>query len=268
MERTAPPPRGGRRSTCASCSPTTRPGRELTLTVGDLHVDYSKQRVTRETLTLLLDLARAADVEGSRDAMFAGEHINTTEDRAVLHTALRLPADAELTVDGQDVVADVHEVLDAMGAFTDRLRTGEWTGATGSASRTVVNIGIGGSDLGPVMVYQALRHYADAGISARFVSNVDPADLVAKLDGLDPATTLFIIASKTFSTLETLTNATAAAPLAGRRARRGRGRQALRRGVAPTPSWSPTSASTPPTCSASGTGSAAATRSTPRSACR
>ena len=142
--------------------------------------------------------------------MFAGEHINTSEDRAVLHTALRLPRDAELIVDGQDVVADVHEVLDAMGDFTDRLRSGEWTGATGERIKTVVNIGIGGSDLGPVMVYQALRHYADAGISARFVSNVDPADLVAKLDGLDPATTLFIVASKTFSTLETLTNATAA----------------------------------------------------------
>ena len=185
-------------------------GRELVLTVGDLYVDYSKHRVTRETLGLLLDLARAADLEGRRDAMFAGEHINTSEDRAVLHTALRLPKDAELTVDGQDVVADVHEVLDAMGAFTDKLRSGEWTGATGERIKTVVNIGIGGSDLGPVMVYQALRHYADAGISARFVSNVDPADLVAKLDGIDPSSTLFVVASKTFSTLETLTNATAA----------------------------------------------------------
>ncbi|GAS98625.1 glucose-6-phosphate isomerase [Mycolicibacterium canariasense] len=185
-------------------------GTELTLTVGDLYIDYSKHRVTRETLDLLVDLAKAADLEGRRDAMFSGEHINTSEDRAVLHTALRLPRGAQLTVDGQDVVADVHEVLDAMGAFTDRLRSGEWTGATGQRITTVVNIGIGGSDLGPVMVYDALRHYADAGISARFVSNVDPADLVAKLDGLDPATTLFIVASKTFSTLETLTNATAA----------------------------------------------------------
>ena len=185
-------------------------GQELTLTVGDLYIDYSKHRVTRETLKLLVDLAKAADLESHRDAMFAGEHINTSEDRAVLHTALRLPKGAELTVDGQDVVADVHEVLDAMGSFTDRLRSGEWTGATGERIKTVVNIGIGGSDLGPVMVYQALRHYADAGISARFVSNVDPADLVAKLDGLEPATTLFIVASKTFSTLETLTNATAA----------------------------------------------------------
>ena len=185
-------------------------GSELTLTVGDLYIDYSKHRVTRQTLTLLTDLARAAGLEERRDAMYAGEHINTSEDRAVLHTALRLPRTAKLTVDGQDVVADVHEVLDAMGDFTDRLRSGAWTGATGKRIETVVNIGIGGSDLGPAMVYQALRHYVDAGISARFVSNVDPADLVAKLDGLDPATTLFIVASKTFTTLETLTNATAA----------------------------------------------------------
>ena len=185
-------------------------GTDLTLTVGDLYIDYSKHRVSRETLALLVDLATAANLEGRRDAMYAGEHINTSEGRAVLHTALRLPKGAELTVDGQDVVADVHAVLDAMGEFTDRLRSGAWTGATGARITTVVNIGIGGSDLGPVMVYDALRHYADAGISARFVSNVDPADLVAKLDGLDPATTLFVIASKTFSTLETLTNATAA----------------------------------------------------------
>ena len=185
-------------------------GRELTLTVGDLYIDYSKHRVTRETLTLLVDLARAAGLEQRRDAMFAGEHINTSEDRAVLHTALRLPRDAALEVDGQNAVADVHAVLDAMGGFTDRLRSGEWTGATGKRIETVVNIGIGGSDLGPAMAYQALRHYADGGIAARFVSNVDPADLVAKLDGLDPATTLFVVASKTFTTLETLTNATAA----------------------------------------------------------
>ena len=185
-------------------------GTELALTVGDLYIDYSKHRVTRETLGLLLDLARAAGLPERRDVMFSGEHINTSENRAVLHTALRVPRDAQLTVDGQDVVADVHEVLDRMGDFTDRLRSGEWRGATGERITTVVNIGIGGSDLGPVMVYQALRHYADAGVSARFVSNVDPADLVAKLDGLDPAATLFIVASKTFSTLETLTNATAA----------------------------------------------------------
>jgi glucose-6-phosphate isomerase len=185
-------------------------GRELTVSVGDLYIDYSKHRVTRDTLRLLVDLARAANLEERRAQMFSGVHINTSEDRAVLHTALRLPRDTELTVDGQNVVEDVHAVLDAMGDFTDRLRSGEWTGATGERIKTVVNIGIGGSDLGPVMVYQALRHYADAGISARFVSNVDPADLIAAVADLDPATTLFIVASKTFSTLETLTNATAA----------------------------------------------------------
>jgi glucose-6-phosphate isomerase len=185
-------------------------GRELTVTVGDLYIDYSKHRITRETIELLTDLARAAHLEERRDAMFAGEHINVSENRAVLHIALRLPRDAELMVDGHNVVEDVHAVLDRMGEFTDRVRSGEWTGATGQRISTVVNIGIGGSDLGPVMVYQALRHYVDAGISARFVSNVDPADLIAKLADLDPATTLFVVSSKTFSTLETLTNATAA----------------------------------------------------------
>ncbi|ORI13784.1 glucose-6-phosphate isomerase [Rhodococcus sp. 1163] len=185
-------------------------GREFTLDAGELHIDYSKHRIDRATLSLLVELARTADVEGHRDAMFAGKHINTSEDRAVLHTALRLPADATLEVDGQNIVADVHEVLTRMGEFTDRVRSGEWVGASGQKIRTVVNIGIGGSDLGPVMVYRALRHYATAGIEARFVSNVDPADLVAALADLDPATTLFVIASKTFSTLETLTNATGA----------------------------------------------------------
>ncbi|MGB3331350.1 MAG: glucose-6-phosphate isomerase [Mycobacterium sp.] len=185
-------------------------GTRFTAAVGDLYIDYSKHRITSETVRLLVDLAQTAGLEDRRDAMFAGVHINTSEDRAVLHTALRLPRNADLHVDGQDVVADVHAVLDAMGDFTDRLRSGEWTGATGKRIETVVNIGIGGSDLGPVMVDRALRHYADAGISARFVSNVDPADLIAKLAGLDPASTLFVVASKTFSTLETLTNATAA----------------------------------------------------------
>ena len=143
-----------------------------------------------EELTLRDDRQRGvpATLEQSRDAMFSGVHINTSEDRAVLHTALRLPRGAELDVDGQNVVSDVHDVLDRMGDFTDRLRSGEWTGATGQRITTVVNIGIGGSDLGPVMVYEALRHYADAGISARFVSNVDPADLVAKERGIAEAT--------------------------------------------------------------------------------
>ncbi|NLE79306.1 MAG: glucose-6-phosphate isomerase, partial [Rhodococcus sp.] len=185
-------------------------GRELRVTAGDLYIDYSKHRVDRTALALLVDLARAAGVEERRDTMFAGGHINTSEDRAVLHTALRLPKSAELTVDGENVVSDVHEVLDRMGDFTDRVRSGQWRGATGKKIETVVNIGIGGSDLGPVMVYRALRHYADAGITVRFISNIDPSDLVRSLNGLDPATTLFVVASKTFSTLETLTNATAA----------------------------------------------------------
>ena len=180
-------------------------GRELTVDVGDLHIDYSKHRVLRETLELLFSLAREVGLTDRRDDMFAGAHINTSEDRAVLHTALRLPADASLTVDGQNVVADVHEVLDAMGAFTDKLRSGEWKGHTGKPITDVVNIGIGGSDLGPVMVYQALRHYVDSSIRCHFVSNVDPADLVGTLADLDAETTLFIIASKTFTTLETLT---------------------------------------------------------------
>ncbi|MBF6330554.1 glucose-6-phosphate isomerase [Nocardia transvalensis] len=185
-------------------------GRELTVRVADLHIDYSKHRVTRETLDLLVQLAEAARVPERRDAMFGGEHINTSEDRAVGHVALRLPAGTSMTIDGADAGAQVHDVLRRMGEFTDALRSGRWRGATGERISTVVNIGIGGSDLGPVMVHQALRHYADAGISARFVSNIDPADLTAKLADLNPATTLFIVASKTFSTLETLTNATAA----------------------------------------------------------
>ncbi|MEU7631556.1 glucose-6-phosphate isomerase [Nocardia sp. NPDC049220] len=185
-------------------------GSELTVRVGDLHIDYSKHRVTRETLHLLVELADEAGVPERRDAMYRGEHINTSEDRAVGHVALRMPEGETVAIDGVDAGAEVHDVLRRMGEFTDAVRSGEWRGATGERITTIVNIGIGGSDLGPVMVHQALRHYADAGIGARFVSNVDPADLVAKLDGLDPATTLFVVASKTFATLETLTNATAA----------------------------------------------------------
>lgn len=190
----------------------TEPGRAeaFTLTAADLYIDYSKHLITGRTRELLLDLARTCGVEAHRDRMLAGDHINTSEDRAVLHTALRLPREARLTVDGQDVVADVHAVLDKMGEFTDRVRDGRWRGATGERITTVVNIGIGGSDLGPVMVYRALRHYVDAGVEARFVSNIDPSDLTNNLQGLDPARTLFIVASKTFSTLETLSNATAA----------------------------------------------------------
>ncbi len=188
------------------------PGRaaRLSAAAGDLHLDYSKHRVTDETVRLLLAVARRAGVEARRDAMFAGEHINTTEDRAVLHVALRMPATAHLVVDGQDVVADVHAVLDRMAALAERIRSGEWRGATGKPIAAVVNIGIGGSDLGPAMAAEALADAADPAITCRFVSNVDPVDLAAKTADLDPATTLFVVSSKTFTTLETLTNAEAA----------------------------------------------------------
>ncbi|MFI6738282.1 glucose-6-phosphate isomerase [Nonomuraea sp. NPDC050451] len=185
------------------------PGRagRMTVTAGDLFLDYAKQRATGETIDLLVALAERAGLRERIAAMFGGEHINVSEDRAVLHVALRLPRAAELVVDGQDVVADVHAVLEKMGAFADRVRSKEWKGATGKPIETVVNIGIGGSDLGPAMAYEALRDYADAGVAARFVSNIDPADITGNLAGLDPATTLFVVSSKTFTTLETLTNA-------------------------------------------------------------
>lgn len=182
---------------------------KLSYRAGDLYFDLSKNLVTDETLKLLVDLGRACGVEERRDAMFSGEHINTTEDRAVLHTALRRPASqkGELIVDGQDVVADVHEVLDRMYAFADRVRSGEWKGVSGKKIEHVVSIGIGGSDLGPVMVYEAMKPYLDAGIDCRYISNIDPNDMAEKVKGLDAETTLVIIVSKTFTTLETLTNA-------------------------------------------------------------
>ena len=175
----------------------------------DLHFDLSKNLIDQKTVDLLCGLARAVKLEERRDAMYAGEHINTTEDRAVLHTALRRPASekGQLIVDGQDVVADVHEVLDRMYAFAERVRSGEWKGVTGKKIEHVVSIGIGGSDLGPVMVYEALRPYANADIDCRYISNIDPNDAAEKLRGLDPETTLVIVVSKTFTTLETLTNA-------------------------------------------------------------
>ncbi|MGY1742038.1 MULTISPECIES: glucose-6-phosphate isomerase [unclassified Blastococcus] len=185
-------------------------GRRLTRRVADLVVDHSKHRVTDETLGLLLALAERAGVKQRIDAMFAGEHVNATEDRAVLHVALRAPASTELVVDGQDVTRDVHEVLDRMAGFAERVRSGEWRGHTGRPIRAVVNIGIGGSDLGPAMAYTALRAYADRGITARFVSNIDPTDFAEATRDLDPAETLFVVSSKTFTTLETLTNATVA----------------------------------------------------------
>ena len=190
----------------------SNPGRAdaLTLTAADLTVDLSKHRITDETIGLLCDLARRAELEERRDAMFAGERINTTEDRAVLHTALRAPAGTEILEDGANVVPDVHEVLERAGAFAERVRSGSWTGATGQRISTVINIGIGGSDLGPVMAYEALRAHRHPEIDCRFVSNIDGSDLVAALAGADPASTLFVISSKTFTTIETITNATSA----------------------------------------------------------
>jgi glucose-6-phosphate isomerase len=175
-----------------------------------LFLDYSKNRITDETVDLLGALAAESGVPDRIAAMFAGEHINVSEDRAVLHVALRMPRSASLIVDGVDVVKQVHEVLDRMAAFSDRVRSGEWTGHTGRPIRNVVNIGIGGSDLGPVMAYEALRHYSDRGLTFRFVSNVDSTDIVEATRDLDPAETLFIVSSKTFTTLETMTNAQSA----------------------------------------------------------
>ncbi|WP_237209806.1 glucose-6-phosphate isomerase [Rothia nasimurium] len=182
---------------------------KLSFTAADLYVDLSKNLITEETLALLTQLAEEVNLEERRDAMFAGERINVTEDRAVLHTALRRPKGATpaLVVDGQDVDADVHEVLAKVYDFADRVRSGEWVGITGKRIETVVNIGIGGSDLGPVMVYEALKPYAQPGLTARFISNIDPTDAAETVKDLDPETTLFIVASKTFGTLETLTNA-------------------------------------------------------------
>ncbi|MFE4830071.1 glucose-6-phosphate isomerase [Streptomyces sp. NPDC056672] len=185
-------------------------GTGYTLRVGDLYLDYSKHLVTDETLALLRELAAATGVAELRDAMFRGEKINTTEDRAVLHTALRAPRDAVIEVDGENVVPAVHAVLDRMSAFADRIRSGEWTGHTGRPIKNVINIGIGGSDLGPAMAYEVLRSFTDRDLTVRFVSNVDGADLHEAVRDLDPAETLFIVASKTFTTIETITNATSA----------------------------------------------------------
>ncbi len=179
----------------------------LTFTAADLHVDLSKSFLHGDVLPALLALADEVGLERRRDAMFAGQHINVTEDRAVLHTALRLPAGAALEVDGQDVVAEVHDVLRRVYAFAEQVRSGTWTGVTGERVRTVVNIGIGGSDLGPVMAYEALAPYRDPALECRFISNIDPTDAATTLADLDPATTLFVVSSKTFGTLETLTNA-------------------------------------------------------------
>ena len=182
-------------------------GERLVAEGAGLFLDYSKNRITDETMTLLARLAGERGVAERRDAMFRGEHINVSEDRAVLHVALRMPKERSLVVDGEDLVKEVHAVLDRMAAFADRIRSGEWKGHTGKPIRNVVNIGIGGSDLGPVMAYEALRHYARRDMTFRFVSNVDGTDFTEKTRDLDPEQTLFVISSKTFTTLETMTNA-------------------------------------------------------------
>ena len=188
------------------------PGRveRLTLEAAGIHADLSKHLVTEETMRLLVALASARDVAGRRDAMYRGERVNTTEDRAALHIALRLPRDRSLLVDGVDVVREVHDVLDRMAAFADGVRSGEWRGQTGLPIRAVVSIGIGGSDLGPAMAYEALRAYAAPELDVRFVANVDATDLVEALRGLEPAETLVVVSSKTFTTVETMTNARSA----------------------------------------------------------
>jgi glucose-6-phosphate isomerase len=185
-------------------------GERLCAEAAGLYLDYSKNRVTDETMRLLTELAAESGVPERRDAMFRGEHINVSEDRAVLHVALRMPRTASLVVDGTDVVRQVHEVLDRMADFANRVRSGEWKGHTGKPIRNVINVGIGGSDLGPVMAYEALQHYATRDITFRFVSNVDSTDFVEATRDLNADETLFIISSKTFGTLETLTNATSA----------------------------------------------------------
>jgi glucose-6-phosphate isomerase len=185
-------------------------GERLAVEAAGLHLDYSKHRITDETLRLLLQLAEETGLRGRIDAMFRGDKINTTERRAVLHVALRAPRDRKILLDGVDVVPQVHAVLDRMFAFAERVRGGGWLGHTGQRIRSVVNLGIGGSDLGPAMAHAALRHYAERSLDVRFVSNVDPTDLAEATRDLDPASTLFIVASKTFTTLETMTNARAA----------------------------------------------------------
>jgi len=185
-------------------------GERLNTEAAGIFLDYSKNRVTEETLLLLLQLAEESGLRQAIDAMFRGDKINLTEDRAALHVALRAPRGRSIIVDGKDVVPEVHAVLDAMSEFANRVRSGEWTGHTGKRIRNVVNIGIGGSDLGPVMAYEALKHYSERAMTFRFVSNIDATDLVEATRGLDPAETLFIVSSKTFTTLETMTNAQSA----------------------------------------------------------
>ena len=244
-------------------------GERMTAEAVGIYLDYSKNRITDETLRLLLQLAEESGLRARIDAMFRGEKINVTEKRAVLHVALRAPKGQSIVVDGEDVVPQVHAVLDKMADFSNRVRSGEWKGHTGKRIRNVINIGIGGSDLGPVMAYEALRHYSERDLTFRFVSNVDGTDFAEATRDLDAEETLFIVSSKTFTTLETMTNAhtardwalqdfeTITPPL-----------PSISSPSRPTPRRWRSSASTRPTCSGSGTGSAGATRWTRRSACR
>jgi glucose-6-phosphate isomerase len=188
-------------------------GERFTTEAAGLLLDYSKNRITEKTLKLMVQLAKESNLRGRIDAMFGGEKINVTENRAVLHVALRAPKNAAIFMDGKNVVPDVHAVLDKMAAFSNRVRSGEWKGFTGKRIKNIVNVGIGGSDLGPVMAYEALRHYSERRLNFRFVSNVDGIDFVEATHDLDPAETLFIISSKTFTTLETMTNAQSARDL-------------------------------------------------------
>jgi glucose-6-phosphate isomerase len=243
-------------------------GERLTAEGAGLYLDYSKQRVTDETMRLLLALAEESGLRERIDAMFRGEKINVSEDRAVLHVALRAPRDASILVDGVDVIPQVHAVLDRMSDFAGRVRSGEWRGHTGRRIRNVINIGIGGSDLGPAMATTALRHYADRELVSRFVSNVDGTDFVEATRDLDAEETLFIVASKTFRTLETLTNAHSArerSPAWAATRRRWRSTSLRSR---PTRRKLRSSGSTPRTCSSSGTGWQADTPTRRRSGCR
>jgi glucose-6-phosphate isomerase len=244
-------------------------GERMTVEAAGVFLDYSKNRIDDETLRLLVELAEQCGLRERIDAMFRGEKINVTENRAVLHVALRAPKGASINVDGKNVVPEVHAVLGKMADFANRVRSGQWKGHSGKSIRNVVNIGIGGSDLGPVMAYEALKYYSDRAMTFRFISNVDGTDFVEATRDLDPAETLFIVSSKTFTTLETMTNAHSA-------------RDWSLRGFAGDPKAvarpsllsrrmgkkSLNSASTQPTCSSFGTGSAAATRWIRRSASR
>ena len=244
-------------------------GKKLTAEGAGLFLDYSKNRVTETTLKLLRQLAEDCDLRARIDAMFRGDKINITEKRAVLHTALRAPKNATILVDGKNVVPAVHEVLDKMAAFSNRIRSGEWVGHTGKRIRNIINIGIGGSDLGPVMAYEALKHYANRNLTFRFVSNIDGADFVEATRDLDPAETLFVVSSKTFTTLETMTNAQTAREWS-LKGLGGDPKAVAKHFVAVSTNAEKVSALAliPRTCSASGIGSADVTRWILPSACQ